>query len=63
MTVTLSLVAFFALVLVMMLRSRMVSAAGAIVAALFGFYLAATGAAAPINHFIVGAFGDLTHLL
>ena len=61
-SVTVSLFVFFGLALAMMLRARMVSFGAAIVAVLFGFYLAATGAAGPINHTIVAAFGDLSRI-
>ncbi len=61
-SVTVSLLVFFGLALAMLLRARMVGFGAAAIAALFGFYLAATGAAAPINHAIVAAFGDLSRI-
>ncbi|WP_354597794.1 hypothetical protein R1Y80_22410 [Streptomyces sp. JL1001] len=49
MAVTLSLVALFGLVLFFLLRSRSLTPGGAFTAAGFGFFLASTGAAGPIN--------------
>ncbi|MFZ4271141.1 hypothetical protein ACOZFM_00355 [Streptomyces arboris] len=49
MAVTLSLVALFGLVLFFLLRSRSLTPGGAFTAAGFGFFLATTGAAGPIN--------------
>ncbi|MFH8566517.1 hypothetical protein [Streptomyces sp. NPDC017988] len=49
MAVTVSLVALFALVLFFLLRHGSLSAGSAFIAAGFGFFLASTGAAAPIN--------------
>ncbi|MBP2585033.1 hypothetical protein J3A78_005511 [Streptomyces sp. PvR006] len=49
MAVTVSLVALFGLVLFFLLRSRALSAGAAFIAAGFGFFLASTGAAKPIN--------------
>jgi hypothetical protein len=62
MSVTVSLLLFFGLALALMLRTKMVGFSSAIVAVIFGFYLSATGAAAPINHFIVAVFGDLSRI-
>ena len=50
MTLTVSLVALFGLVLFFLLRSRSLSAGAAFIAIGFGFYLASTGAAPSINH-------------
>ncbi|MEV7830837.1 hypothetical protein AB0P12_09470 [Streptomyces subrutilus] len=49
MAVTVSLVALFGLVLFFLLRSRTVGYGSAFIAAGFGFFLASTGAATPIN--------------
>lgn len=49
MAVTISLVALFGLVLFFLLRSNSLSYGSAFTAAGFGFFLASTGAAEPIN--------------
>ncbi|MFG2872934.1 hypothetical protein [Streptomyces sp. NPDC048338] len=49
MVVTVSLVALFGLVLFFLLRSRTLGPGAAFIAAGFGFFLASTGAATPIN--------------
>ncbi|RSO13498.1 hypothetical protein DMH18_00655 [Streptomyces sp. WAC 06783] len=49
MAITVSLVALFGLVLFFLLRSKSLSYGAAFIAVMFGFYLAATGAAAPMN--------------
>ncbi|MEU4067998.1 hypothetical protein AB0F25_37330 [Streptomyces wedmorensis] len=49
MVVTVSLVALFGLVLFFLLRSRTLGFGAAFIAAGFGFFLASTGAARPIN--------------
>ncbi|MEV7566353.1 hypothetical protein [Streptomyces tanashiensis] len=49
MAVTVSLVALFGLVLFFLLRSRTLGPGAAFIAAGFGFFLASTGAARPIN--------------
>jgi hypothetical protein len=50
MAVTVSLVLLFGLVLFFLLRSRSLTAGAAFTAAGFGFCLASTGAAGPINN-------------
>lgn len=50
MALTISAVALFGLVLFFLLRSRSLGAGSAFVAAGFGFFLASTGAAGPINN-------------
>ncbi|MEU6282106.1 hypothetical protein [Streptomyces sp. NPDC047028] len=50
MVVTVSLVFIFGLVLFFLLRSNSLSAGSAFTAAMFGFFLASTGAAGPINN-------------
>ncbi|MEU3060203.1 hypothetical protein [Streptomyces subrutilus] len=62
MAITISLVALFGLVLYFLLRSHSLSAGGAFIAAGFGFFLASTGAAGPINEManaIVAAIPNL----
>ncbi|GAB3952790.1 hypothetical protein [Streptomyces sparsus] len=62
MAVTVSLVALFGLVLFFLLRSRSLTPAGAFVAAMFGFFLASTGAAGPVNNLttaLIAAIPDL----
>ncbi|MBX9423539.1 MULTISPECIES: hypothetical protein [Streptomyces] len=49
MVVTVSLVALFGLVLFFLLRAHTLSPGAAFTAAGFGFFLASTGAAKPIN--------------
>ncbi|MEV4425003.1 hypothetical protein AB0K23_06375 [Streptomyces sp. NPDC049602] len=49
MAVTVSLVALFGLVLFFLLRARTLGPGAAFIAAGFGFFLASTGAARPIN--------------
>ncbi|MFG3486615.1 hypothetical protein [Streptomyces sp. NPDC047972] len=49
MAVTVSLVALFGLVLFFLLRAKSLGAGAAFIAAGFGFFLASTGAAKPIN--------------
>ncbi|MBW1604189.1 hypothetical protein JJV70_19210 [Streptomyces sp. JJ66] len=62
MAVTLSLVLIFGLILFMLLRSRTLGAGSAFIAASFGFFLASTGAAGPINDFftaVINAIPDI----
>ncbi|WP_318210187.1 hypothetical protein [Streptomyces sp. SJL17-1] len=49
MAITVSLVALFGLVLFFLLRSKSLGPGSAFIAAMFGFFLASTGAAKPIN--------------
>ncbi|MFI1764545.1 hypothetical protein ACH41H_21185 [Streptomyces sp. NPDC020800] len=49
MAVTVSLVALFGLVLFFLLRSHSLTPGAAFIAVMFGFFLASTGAAGPIN--------------
>ncbi|MEU5981235.1 hypothetical protein [Streptomyces sp. NPDC047434] len=51
MAITVSLVALFGLVLFFLLRHRTLSYGAAFIATGFGFFLASTGAAEPINQF------------
>ena len=62
MAVTLSLVALFGLVLFFLLRSKSLGFGSAFVAAGFGFFLASTGAAGPINQLttaVIHALGQI----
>ncbi|MGD6753812.1 hypothetical protein [Streptomyces sp. BH105] len=62
MALTVSLVALFGLVLFLLLRSKSVGYGSAFVAAGFGFFLASTGAAGPINQLttaVIDAFQQL----
>ncbi|MFI9207457.1 hypothetical protein ACIGW7_04830 [Streptomyces sp. NPDC053253] len=52
MAITVSLVALFGLVLFFLLRSHSLSYGSAFTAAGFGFFLASTGAARPINQLV-----------
>ncbi|MHC0431488.1 hypothetical protein ACX6XY_15020 [Streptomyces sp. O3] len=62
MAVTVSLALLFGLILFGLIRNRDVGPIAASVAVLFGFFLASTGAADPINNFaraVVGAVQQL----
>ncbi|MEU6936684.1 hypothetical protein ABZ943_08185 [Streptomyces rubiginosohelvolus] len=62
MTLTVSLVALFGLVLFFLLRSKTLGWGSAFIAAMFGFFLASTGASGPINELttaVVAAIPDL----
>ncbi|MFD7235079.1 hypothetical protein ACFWAT_07190 [Streptomyces syringium] len=62
MAITVSLVALFGLVLFFLLRSKSLGYGSAFVAIMFGFYLASTGAAGPVNDLstaVVNALGNL----
>ncbi|MFJ2098384.1 hypothetical protein ACIOHR_14440 [Streptomyces anulatus] len=50
MAISVSLVALFGLVLFFLLRSKTLGYGSALIAAGFGFFLASTGAAGPLNH-------------
>ncbi|MDJ0463643.1 hypothetical protein ABCR94_06945 [Streptomyces sp. 21So2-11] len=49
MAVTVSLVALFGLVLFFLLRGKSLGFGSAFIAVMFGFFLASTGAAGPVN--------------
>lgn len=49
MAVTVSLVVLFGLVMFFLLRSKTLGFGAAFIAVMFGFYLASTGAAQPMN--------------
>ncbi|MFD9692328.1 hypothetical protein ACFWXO_41945 [Kitasatospora sp. NPDC059088] len=59
MLLTVSAAVFFGIILAVMLRQKAVPFGGALVAALFGFYLAATGLAPAISD----AITNLVHAL
>ncbi|MGP3924782.1 hypothetical protein [Streptomyces sp. 8N616] len=62
MALTVSMVALFGLVLFFLLRSNALGYGAAFVAVMFGFYLASTGAAEPINQLtaaVIDALSDL----
>ncbi|ATY95718.1 MULTISPECIES: hypothetical protein [Streptomyces] len=52
MAISLSMVLLFAVILVVMIRGGSIKPGPAIVAALFGFFLASTGMAPSINRFM-----------
>lgn len=57
MAVTVSLVLLFGVALAFLLKTKSLGFGSALVAVLFGFYLAATGASEPINE-LTAAFVD-----
>ncbi|MFJ5269318.1 hypothetical protein [Streptomyces sp. NPDC088358] len=59
MVLTIPLVLLLAVVAVMLLRFRAVGAGAAVVVALFGFYLADTGAADTVNQLVTAVTGAL----
>lgn len=62
MAVTVSLVALFALVLFFLLRSNSLSWGAAFTAAGFGFFLASTRAAEPINNLATAVINTIPNL-
>lgn len=62
MVLSISAAAFFGIVLVLMLRGGSVKLGGALVAALFGFYLASTGIAPTVNNTVLTLFHALPGL-
>ncbi|MBK3561686.1 hypothetical protein JHN55_35175 [Streptomyces sp. MBT56] len=52
MAISLSMVLLFAVILVVMIRSGSIKPGPAIIAVLFGFFLASTGMAPSINRFM-----------
>ncbi|SED88035.1 hypothetical protein SAMN05216489_04772 [Streptomyces sp. 3213] len=62
MAVTISLLFVFAVLLIILLRSRALGAGSAFVAAMFGFYLAASGAAPTVNHLMRALVDALPNL-
>ncbi|MGW5420697.1 hypothetical protein [Streptomyces sp. NPDC003943] len=62
MAVTISLVFLFGLVLFFLLRSRTLGYGSAFIAAGFGFFLASTGAAGPVNNLTAAVLAAIPHL-
>ena len=62
MAISLSVVALLAIVLVVMIRSGSIKAGPAIVAALFGFFLASTDMAPSINRFLHSVSDTISHI-
>ncbi|MFD5104607.1 hypothetical protein [Streptomyces cinereoruber] len=62
MAITVSLVALFGLVLFFLLRSKTLGAGSAFIAVMFGFFLASTGAATPINQLTDSVIDALSNL-
>ncbi|MFF8943097.1 hypothetical protein ACF1A5_12660 [Streptomyces sp. NPDC014864] len=62
MAVSISLVALFGLVLFFLLRSKSLGYGAAFTAAGFGFFLASTGAAGPINQLAAAVVHAIPHL-
>ncbi|MER7954743.1 hypothetical protein [Streptomyces sp. NPDC096030] len=62
MAITVSLVALFGLVMYFLLRSRTLTPGAAFAAAGFGFFLASTGAAKPINQLTESLIQALPYL-
>lgn len=62
MAVTISLLLIFGALLVILLRSGSLRAGGAFVAAMFGFYLATSGAAPTVNHLMRALVDALPNL-
>ncbi|WP_392966909.1 hypothetical protein [Streptomyces sp. LN245] len=59
MVLTIPLVLLLAAVLALLLRFRVLGAGAAVAAALFGFYLADTGAADTVNQLVTAVTGAL----
>ncbi|MGC4981616.1 hypothetical protein ACLQ18_13390 [Streptomyces sp. DT193] len=59
MVLTIPLVLLLAVVLALLLRFRALGAGAAVAAALFGFYLADTGAADTVNQLVTAVTGAL----
>ena len=62
MLLTIPLVFAFGLALALLLRTKTVGFGAAFIAVMFGFYLAATGAAKPLNHLITATASALLHI-
>jgi hypothetical protein len=60
--ITLSLVVFFGFVLALLLRTKALGFGGALVAMLFGFFLASTDASRPIARVTAAAITALSDL-
>lgn len=62
MTLTIPLVLLLAVIAGLLLRFRAVGAGAAVVVALFGFYLASTGAADTVNQLVAAVTGALADI-
>ncbi|MEY9876029.1 hypothetical protein ABH931_005536 [Streptacidiphilus sp. MAP12-33] len=62
MFVTISLVVLFGAAALFMIRNRALAISGGLVAALFGFYLARTGAAPTIGHAVTAVIHYLNNV-
>ncbi|MGW7610319.1 hypothetical protein ACWGKW_24170 [Streptomyces sp. NPDC054766] len=62
MAVTVSLVLLFGLVLFFLLRSKSLGYGAAFIAAMFGFYLASTGASTTVNALMRAVINALPNL-
>jgi hypothetical protein len=62
MAVTVSMVLLFGLVLFFLLRSHSLGYGSAFTAVMFGFFLASTGAAGPINELTAAVLSALPNL-
>jgi hypothetical protein len=62
MAVTVSAVLLFGIALFFLLRSKSLGVGAALIAVLFGFYLAQTGVATPIRHAVAAIATDLSHI-
>ncbi|MEE1813723.1 hypothetical protein PUR59_01535 [Streptomyces sp. SP18ES09] len=62
MAITVPLFALFGLILAFLLRAKTLSLGSAFIAAAFGFFLASTGAAKPINQLTENLIQALSNL-
>ncbi|MER5830247.1 hypothetical protein ABT116_05335 [Streptomyces sp. NPDC002130] len=62
MVITIPLVLLFAALALLLLRFKAVGAGAAVVVALFGFYLANTGAADTVNQLVAAVTGALADI-
>jgi hypothetical protein len=62
MAVTVSAVLLFGIALFFLLRSKTLGVGAALIAVLFGFYLAQTGVATPIRHGVAAIATDLSRI-
>ncbi|MGW2367133.1 hypothetical protein ACWCZ5_16315 [Streptomyces sp. NPDC001667] len=62
MAITISAALLFGVLLAFLLKSRNLGAGSCFIAVMFGFFLASTGAAAPINHLTQSVIAAIPHL-
>ena len=62
MLLTIPLVLAFGVALAFLLRAKTLGLGSAFIAVMFGFYLASTGAAGPLNHLVASVASALLHL-